>query len=80
MTICLYATVKNQGLVKAAELGRRLEELAICSRALEFAIDDFCAGADSEAAKMLPVLARRLAEQTERLARAAAVDAREPLN
>jgi hypothetical protein len=80
MTIRLYATVKDQGLVKVAELGRRLDELAICCRGLEFAIDDFCADADNESAKMLSNLARRLAEQTERLAQAVAAEAHDPLN
>ncbi|WP_442754808.1 hypothetical protein ACNHKD_17725 [Methylocystis sp. JAN1] len=80
MTICLYGAVKGDGLVKEAELGRRLDELAFCCRGLEFAIDDFCAESENDAAKRLASLATRVAEQTERLARAVASQAREPLN
>lgn len=80
MTIRLYGAVKGEGLVTPAELGRRLDELAFCCRALEFAIDDFCAEAESEAARRLALLAARVAEQTERLARAVAAEAREPVN
>jgi hypothetical protein len=80
MTFRLYGAVSGDGLVKEAELGRRLDELAFCCRGLEFAIDDFCAGAESDAAKRLAALATRVAEQTERLARAVAAEAREPLN
>lgn len=80
MTIRLYGAVKDQGLVKPAELGRRLDELAFCCRGLEFAIDDFCAGAEDDAVRRLATLANRVAEQTERLARAVAAEAGEPLN
>ncbi len=80
MTFRLYDAVKSDGLVKEAELGRRLDELAFCCRGLEFALDDFCAGCGDDAAKRLASLATRVAEQTERLARAVAAQAREPLN
>ncbi|QGM96423.1 hypothetical protein [Methylocystis parvus] len=80
MTIRLYGTVKDTGLVREAEFGRRLAELALCCRGLEFAIDDFCAETGNAAARRLAALAARVAEQAERLARAAAAEIEEPLN
>jgi hypothetical protein len=80
MTIRLYGKVKDDGLVEEAELGRRLGELALCCRGLEFAIGDFCAGAEDDSARRLALLATRVAEQSERLALAIAASAREPLN
>jgi hypothetical protein len=80
MTIRLYGAVKDQGLVAEADLGRRLGELALCCRGLEIAIDDFCAGAEGDAARRLARLATRVADQSERLARAMEAHLREPLN
>jgi hypothetical protein len=80
MTISLYANVKNQGLVAQPELGARLSQLAICCRALECAIEDFCDGAENDRARRLSGIATRLAAQSERLARALAAETEEPLN
>lgn len=80
MTIRLYGKVKDDGLVREAELGRRLGELAICCRGLEFAIEHFSAGTGDDAARSLALLATRVAEQSERLAHAVMAEGRDPLN
>lgn len=80
MTIRLYGNVKNQGSVAQAELGARLSQLAICCRGLEWAIQDFCAGAETDSSRSLSSLAARLAEQSERLAEALAAEIEEPLD
>ncbi|KAF2990413.1 hypothetical protein OGR47_14680 [Methylocystis sp. MJC1] len=80
MTIRLYGNVKNQGLVAHPELGARLNQLAICCRGLEWAIEDFCAGEENDSGRRLSGIASRLAEQSERLARALAAEIGEPLD
>jgi len=80
MTFRLYGKVKDEGLVDETEIGRRLGQLALCCRGLEFAIGDFCADAEGEAARRLTSLAARVAEQSERLARVVAAEIEEPLN
>jgi hypothetical protein len=79
MTISLYGNVKDKGLVAPAELAARLNQLAICCRGLECAIDDFCGETGNDAAKRLSRLASNLASQSERLARAMAAEIEEPL-
>lgn len=80
MTIRLYGNVKNQGPLAQAEFGARLSQLAICCRGLEWAIQDFCAGADDDSGRRLSELASRLAEQSERLAQTLAAEIEEPLD
>jgi hypothetical protein len=81
MSICLYRKAKGERPdVKAPDFRGRLKQLALCCRGLELAVDDFCAGRADEEARRLALLAASVAEQTERLAEAAAEVAIEPLD
>lgn len=80
MTISLYGDAKDKGLVAPAELPSRLNQLALCCRGLELAIGDFCGNGENDAARRLTGLAARLADQSERLARAMAAEIEEPLD
>ncbi len=79
MTISLYGNVKDKGPVAPAELSSRLNQLAVCCRGLELAIGDFCGAAENDAARRLTRVAARLANQSERLARAMAAQTEEPV-
>jgi hypothetical protein len=77
MTICLYANVKNKGLLAESELCLRLDQLALCCRGLEILAADLRAERVGDARK-LSQLAARVADQCERLARALAAETQEP--
>jgi hypothetical protein len=77
MTICLYANVKNRGHLVESELCLRLNQLALCCRGLEILAADLPAERIGDARKLAQVAAR-VAEQSERLARAFAAETQEP--
>lgn len=81
MSICIYSTAKGEASSAGVlDFGSRLDQLAMCARGLEVAVDAFCAGRDDEAARRLARLAAGVAEQSERLAKAAREVSIEPLS
>jgi hypothetical protein len=71
MAICICGAVPCEESAAGSEFGRRLDQLALCCRGLELAVQDFCGGRDDETARRLARLAAGVAEQSERLAKAA---------
>jgi hypothetical protein len=71
MAILSDDAIREEEPAAGTELRRRLGQLALCCRGLEIAVQDYCGGKDDEAARRLARVAERVAEQSERLAKAA---------
>jgi hypothetical protein len=71
MSLCISDDTEREEPAGGADLGGRLSQLTLCCRGLELAVEDFFAGQDGEKARRLARLAAGVAEQSERLAKAA---------